>query len=498
MPKKKTHEDYVTEVNKKNPNIEVLGTYIDARTKIMHKCKKHNIDWMITPNDVLRGYGCKICKSEKTKLKQKKSNSQYIEELKGVNLNIIPIEEYITANTSIDHKCLICNYIWKAKPSNLLNNSCHCPRCSKRFRRTNEDYISELSEKFINITPLEKFHGMRVPILHKCTIHNITWKSSPENILKGHGCIECGKEKIKYNKTKTTSDYINNIKEKNLNIAILEEYKGAETSIKHKCTVCGYIWMARPGNILYGKGCPNCARNIKRTQEQYKNDVREINPNINVVEKYINANTPILHKCLIHNITWKASPSSILNGCGCNMCGKDKLKESNSKSHEQYLAELKNIRSNIVPIERYNGANTSILHKCLIHDYVWKTTPSYILNSRGNCPKCSIHRSKGEIEICEWLQSHNISYEIQHKYPDCKDIRELPFDVYIPDRNCCIEFDGLQHEKPILFFGGQEGFDIRQKHDKIKDEYCKNNDISLLRISYNQNIEEELNNFLFN
>lgn len=46
-------------------------------------------------------------------------------------------------------------------------------------------------------------------------------------------------------------------------------------------------------------------------------------------------------------------------------------------------------------------------------------------------------------------------------------------------------------------FGGQKGFEQRVKHDKIKNEYCKNNGISLLRISYYKNVEEELNNFLF-
>ena len=58
------------------------------------------------------------------------------------------------------------------------------------------------------------------------------------------------------------------------------------------------------------------------------------------------------------------------------------------------------------------------------------------------------------------------------------------FDFYIPKSNICIEYDGMQHYQPIEHFGGEE----RQKEDNIRDniktEYCKNNNIKLIRISY--------------
>lgn len=77
------------------------------------------------------------------------------------------------------------------------------------------------------------------------------------------------------------------------------------------------------------------------------------------------------------------------------------------------------------------------------------------------------------------------------------DIRPLPFDFYLPEYNICIEYDGEQHNRSVKHFGGDKAFYTRIKHDNIKNEYCKNNGISLLRIPYFKNIEEELNNFLF-
>lgn len=60
-----------------------------------------------------------------------------------------------------------------------------------------------------------------------------------------------------------------------------------------------------------------------------------------------------------------------------------------------------------------------------------------------------------------------------------------------------MEYDDRQHFEPIEHFGGVEAFNRTVKHDKMKNKYCVDNGISLLRIPYYKNVEEELNNFLF-
>lgn len=68
----------------------------------------------------------------------------------------------------------------------------------------------------------------------------------------------------------------------------------------------------------------------------------------------------------------------------------------------------------------------------------------------------------------------------------------LFFDFFIPEINCCIEYDGIKHFKPIDRFGGIEEFEKVKIKDKIKDEYCRKNNIHLIRINYLDNIEEKL------
>ena len=83
-------------------------------------------------------------------------------------------------------------------------------------------------------------------------------------------------------------------------------------------------------------------------------------------------------------------------------------------------------------------------------------------------------------------------------------MRLLPFDFYIPEYNICIEYDGEQHYRPVMFDGKDDElatkqFEKTKYHDGIKTKYCNAHGIHLLRIPYYKNVEEELNNFyLFN
>ena len=123
------HEHYISMVNEVNKDIEVIGHYIDMKTKILHKCKIHGIEWLSTPDNILKGGGCQKCGIEKSSLKNKKTQKEYIDDLKNVNPNIKLIGEYKTANDLTLHQCLICNHTWNAKPGNILSGR-GCPSCN--------------------------------------------------------------------------------------------------------------------------------------------------------------------------------------------------------------------------------------------------------------------------------------------------------------------------------------------------------------------------------
>lgn len=299
---------------------------------------------------------------------------------------------------------------------------------------------------------------------------------------------------MRSNKKKTHEEYVAEVAIKNPNIEVVGEYIGAHTKIKHHCLIDDYEWDATPHNILKGRGCPMCAGHIKRTQEEYIKEVSVVNPNIRVLGEYVNNVTPILHKCIIHNVEWYATPVNILRGHGCRQCGNEVLANARKKETEQYVEDLRAVNPDIVVIGEYINAHTLTKHKCLIDGCEWDAKPNNILSGKG-CPVCN--ESFGERQIRQWLSKHNIMYEFQKIFDKCRNIKVLPFDFYLPNHNMVIEYQGEQHYRPIDYFGGEENFKKQQKRDSIKRDYCKKNGIKLLEIPYDKDIEEELNNFLF-
>ena len=109
--------------------------------------------------------------------------------------------------------------------------------------------------------------------------------------------------------------------------------------------------------------------------------------------------------------------------------------------------------------------------------------------------------SIGEQLTRNFLQQHNIIFTEQKTFNDLKDKDFLRYDFYIfyKNKNMLLECDGLQHNKPVDFSGHlsddevQANFEKNKYHDKLKNEYAKNHNIPLYRISWNGNKKQYLN-----
>lgn len=409
MAKKKTHEEYIEEVANINPNIEVIGIYVNSSTKILHKCKIDGHEWMVSPNAILMGHGCPVCSGTK--------------------------------------------------------------------RKTHEEYVNELAQINPSLEVLGIYTNSYTKILHRCKIHNYEWHVTPNRILSGVNCPICSGKVI------THAEYVKRVAEINTDIEVVGIYIDSKTKILHRCKIDGYEWYVKPNNILTGSGCAMCCGHIKKTHSEYIDLVAEINSDIEVIGEYVDYDTTILHKCKIDGYEWYASPNRILHGTGCPKCAKK------IRTHEDYVRDVSIINPNIEVLEKYQKWNVPILHKCKKCGCEWATRPNDILNGTG-CPECK--ESHGERNIKEWLDAHNILYQRQKTFDDCKYKRVLPFDFYLPTYDICIEYQGVQHYKPIGYFGGQKSFESQVLRDKIKKEYCQKNNILFFEIPYYSDLEEEL------
>ena len=153
-------------------------------------------------------------------------------------------------------------------------------------------------------------------------------------------------------------------------------------------------------------------------------------------------------------------------------------------------------------VDGYIGSLDKATFHCKVCDNLWETIAFPVYSGKTGCPKCA--SSKGEKRVSKYLNNKGIGYEAQYIFDDCKNIYALPFDFYLPQYNICIEYDGEHHfmpvrmSKSVTIYQAEENFRMIQLRDKIKTDYCKNNNIMLIRIPYTEfdNIEKILDTYI--
>ena len=202
-------------------------------------------------------------------------------------------------------------------------------------------------------------------------------------------------------------------------------------------------------------------------------------------------------KFICHNCgnVWNTSWNDASNDHGCPICVLKNRSINRKIKIDKVLKLFQDNNISIIDIDEYIDTETKIYCLCNKCNYKWYTDYRHVKSEKG-CPKCS--SSHGEKRIQKFLDNKNISYEIQKRFKECIYKKHLPFDFYLSEYNVCIEYHGIQHYEKIDHFGGQEKFDKSKIRDDIKRNFCKENNVKLLEISYLDfdNIEEIMCNFL--
>ena len=196
MARRSTHEEYVYKVESINKNIEVLGQYINARTKILHKCKKCMYEFYSKPNSILSGYGCPRCGGT-----MRLTNKEYEERVANVNPNIEVVGHYVNMHVKILHKCKTCKYEWLVKPNDVINRHNGCPMCDGRKVGNAPEYRNSIwasqyknyFSQFMTEEQMKKYTPKSCQKIYvSCPDCNRRKISTPNTLLRnGIGCI-CG------------------------------------------------------------------------------------------------------------------------------------------------------------------------------------------------------------------------------------------------------------------------------------------------------------------
>lgn len=356
-----------------------------------------------------------------------------------------------------------------------------------------KEYIENLGCKLLST----EYKNTTTPLIIQCECGQIferkfkVLQKSP--ICK---CKKCTQEYLTKGMMKSFNEILFEVQEKGYKILVTEnEYKGINKKYNFICPR-GHEKSMYLSDLLAGHECKICATEkvMDKLRLSYE-DVKEVFEKEGyklLSQSYKNSSEKLIVECPNGHITDTMTYGNFKKGARCLKCYN--LETSKRQiipfSERKTLVESFGFEILIDESEYINGS-IKILLKCpnghkfnmRMHDF-----------QQGNrCPYCN--NSKGEEKIKNFLESQCIEYIKEKRFDECRGkSKPLPFDFYLPDYNCCIEYDGKQH-----FHLNSYSFTLldlmdRKYLDNKKTKYCQDNNIEIIRIPYwdFDNIEEIL------
>lgn len=196
-------------------NIARAGNYTKFSVKMPWKCLVCDNVWDATPNNVVgtNKHGCSRC-SGNGRL------SDEIIDQRLVNRNIKRISHYSNSSTKMSWECLDCSYVWDAVSNSVVNTKTEtgCPKCAGNDRLTNKKIDLKLDGR--PTRRIDDCNGAQNHISWKCLLCEHVWMATPTNVVNNKtDCPVCfGNTKITNiivdhrligRNIKRVSDYIN-------------------------------------------------------------------------------------------------------------------------------------------------------------------------------------------------------------------------------------------------------------------------------------------------
>lgn len=303
-----------------------------------------------------------------------------------------------------------------------------------------------------------------------------------------------------YNRLKTFCDK-NNYKL----ITKQGEIMNVQSDVHYVCPIHGDV-TTKIANALQGKHCYKCSR---KTALEHKSQTTmksrqtslfdrakmvasknnyEISSDISEIK---NNTTEIKYVCPIHG-EHKMRISNFISGRRCPECFRESLSQKYRLNKKEVISRVKSCGGKLLnPDDYINNNLKNLKFVCSECGNIFISSLSnFTLHNGQVCPECSHKESNGERKVRKFLERNNICFIQEKKFEDCKDVRSLPFDFYLPDYNAVIEFDGEQHFIDKGNFSNP--LEYTQRHDEIKNNYCLENNIDIIRIPYWKMNEVEL------
>lgn len=409
---------------------------------------------------------------------KEKSDWLFRSEVSELNPDVEILEDYINSTTKMRIRCKLCGEEYYDLPSNILSGKLHkkskgklngCRWCKhwyhdKKEQRNIVHKLNCIYRDIQDIDFIEAYNPITAQIKCRCKICGNIFLESLDNLYAlNYQCEKCNKQDNMYKESilqqSARTRKLNFLFKNSEHIELLSKDK---SNLQCKCDICGKTFIITGYMKRKKITCPYCYKEKRNAIKKGKR-----------FEKNNAGYTSIKRKC---DYTYYCLTTKNFLCEDCKIISEPYYKKGEFKS----IVEASN--KHIELCGDYIDSTTKIDYRCKKCGSVYSAKPYNLINGNCGCKKCN--QSKGELIISSYLDEHNISYEREKIFSDCKNKKVLRFDFYIDKLKVAIEYDGRQHFEPVSFNGINCDFNEICKRDKIKDDYCKKKKINLIRIPY--------------
>lgn len=284
-------------------------------------------------------------------------------------------------------------------------------------------------------------------------------------------------------------------------ISSISEYSNNRSLLTFLCSECnvpftttGFLYK----KSLDGKRCIKCkqklAVNSSSARDSFIEKCKEIHGgyyDYRLVPDHFRAIDPIIIICPKHGEIQTTADRHKNQKSGCQRCHIENITTTSRSDKVEFTLKANHVHNFKYQYDKvvYVNAKTPVIITCPKHGD-FEQTPDVHLR-RSGCRSCN-STSQPVQEITNVLDKHGIYFSTEKMFEDCIGVgnRPLRFDIFIPGKNLLVEYDGVHHFQPTTYSRSITdeqaftNFQIQQQNDEIKNKYCEENHINLIRIPY--------------
>jgi hypothetical protein len=369
-------------------------------------------------------------------------------------------------------------------------------------RKTQDEFISDINRVHGERYDYSKavYVNNRSKVILKCKLHG-EFLIRPNSLIDSkQGCPDCGRIQANKNIRLNWNKVLKRFKKVHGNTYDYkpETYIDYTTKMVMVCKIHGEFLMKPHTHVGMKAGCKNCGyiktalkniiplEEIIRQFDEVHNSFYEYD-----LSSYKGVENKIRIRCPKHG-WFEQKVASHKSGQGCRKCSNELSGDRTRVTLIMWLEESKLIHGEIYDYSKVKWVDqyTPVLIGCDVKDHGYFEQSPRDHKRGAGCIKCN--SSRGEMAVSRWLTEQNIEFISQWSTPRLRYKSLLYCDFYLPKYNFVIEYNGIQHYKPIDLFDGEKGYKQTIKRDIIKKNFCIDNGIGFSVIKYDEDVKKRM------